>query len=61
MNYQTYNNYHYYKSKVIWWLQRRVDNEYIRKAGRYTPNTTDPQKYLTYGKKTMKRISEDLK
>ena len=32
MNYQSYNNYNYHKSKVVWWLHRRVDNEYFKKA-----------------------------
>ena len=51
MNYQTYNNYYYHKSKAVWWLHRRVDNEYFKKNGRYEDDAPS---------KLIRRIVEDL-
>lgn len=52
MNYQSYNNYHYHKNKVVWWLHRRVDSEYFKKA-KY--GVAETQSTL------MQTIIEDLK
>ena len=62
MNYQIYNNYYYHKSKAIWWLHRRVDNEYVKKTGtlgRAESAFEDGKR--TYASKTIQRIVEDLK
>lgn len=56
MNYQTYNNYYYHKSKAIWWLHRRVDNEYFKKTGTLDYLAKDEK-----SAKTIQRIVEDLK
>jgi len=56
MNYQTYNNYHYHKSKTVWWLHRRVDNEYTKKRkGPWVNHVSHDNSVL------IKRIIEDLK
>lgn len=73
MNYQTYNNYYYHKSKAVWWLHRRVDNEYIKKTKKIHFNDginkdSDARDYYTfkngkrtYASKLIQRITEDLK
>lgn len=66
MNYQTYNNYHYHKSKAVWWLHRRVDNEYDKKTCSNsnwicTYDRDDPPGLAIYPSKLIQRITEDLK